>query len=97
MTYKTIYHLPETIRKVLPEAAQEIYLEAHNASWDSCDEETEPGALDRESVAHRDGWTAVHREFVHDEKKGVWYRKGEEPDEAEEDQGLLDKLKDALP
>jgi hypothetical protein len=38
---------------------------------------------------------AVKREYVHDEEKGKWYRKGQEPDK-EEDQGILDQVKDLV-
>ncbi len=96
MTYKTTNDLPDTIRQALPEEAQKIYLEAYNQSWENYEEEIEPGEQDREAVAHRDGWAAVKHEFVQDEKKGKWYRKGEEPDETEEDEGLVDKVKDVL-
>lgn len=96
MKDENINDLPHTIRKILPEEVQEIYLEAYNQSWDSYSEDAEPGEQNRESIAHRDGWTAVQQEFTHNEKKGIWYRKGEEPDEAEEEQGLWEKLKDTL-
>ena len=97
MTYKNISDLPDTLRQSLPEEAQEIYIAAYNKSWENYEEAVEPGEQDRAAVAHRDGWAAVNHEFVHDKEKGVWYHKGEEPDETEEDESLIDKVKDVLP
>ena len=91
MRYETISDLPETIRDILPEGAQEIYLEAYKQRWEEFDEEAEPGDMDRHSSAHRDAWAAVKTEYVHDEEKGTWYREGEEPKEG---QRILDNLKD---
>ena len=72
-------HPPLKRDKKVKEEIQEIYLTAFNQSWDSYDTEKNAG-LDRQSVAHRDGWQAVKREYVHDEQKGIWYRKGENPE-----------------
>jgi cation transport regulator len=94
MRYESISDLPETLRDVLPERAQEVYLEAYQKSYDEYEEER-GGQASRESVAHRDAMAAVKREYVHDEERGKWYRKGEEPDE-EEDQSILDQLKDLV-
>jgi hypothetical protein len=33
---------------------------------------------------------------VEDKENGLWYRKGEKPEEEEEDEGLLSDLADAL-
>jgi hypothetical protein len=38
----------------------------------------------------------VGHDHVYREETGAWYRKGEQPQEEEERQGLLDKLKDKL-
>lgn len=93
MRYETMSDLPETIRDVLPEGAQEIYLEAYKRNWEEYDEDALSGDMSRHAVAHRNAWSAVKREYVHDEEKGLWYRKGEEP---EEDRGIVDDLKDAV-
>ncbi len=93
MTYKSKEELPEYLRQSMPEEAQEIYVEVYNKSWENFDEDEVLGEQTREAHAHRDGWTAVKQEYVHDEDKGVWYRKGEEPEDfEEEDEGILDKL-----
>ncbi|NBD36839.1 MAG: cation transport regulator ChaB [Chloroflexi bacterium] len=95
MRYEKIEDLPESLRNDLPDEAQEIYLEAYQKSWDSFKEEM-GGDLGQEAVAHRDAMHAVKQEFVEDKEKGLWYRKGEEPEEEEEDEGLLSDLADAL-
>jgi cation transport regulator len=93
MRYETISDLPEAITDALPEGAQEIYLEAYKRNWESYDEKAESGDMSRHAVAHRNAWSAIKEEYVHDEEKGMWYRKGEEP---EEDRGILDDLKDVV-
>lgn len=92
MRYKSVNDLPETLRNLLPnEEAQRVYLAAYNATWGTGDDEKEL-QLSRDAEAHRDGWAAIEREFVHDREKGVWYRKGEAPQE-EQVEGFIDKLK----
>jgi cation transport regulator len=95
MRYESIEDLPSTIRDVLPEEAQEIYLEAYNESVDDY-EEWEGGEMSRESVANRDAWHAVKQEFVKNEETQRWYRIGEAPEEEDEDEGLIDKIKDVF-
>mgnify|MGYP006293956761 CR=1 FL=1 len=95
MRYEKVEDLPESLRNDLPDEAQEIYIEAYQKSWDSFKEEM-GGDLGQEAVAHRDAMHAVKQEFVEDKEEGLWYRKGEEPEEEEEDEGLLSDLADAL-
>jgi cation transport regulator ChaB len=92
MTLEGKKDLSEHLRKSMPEEAQEIYVKAYNKSWENYDEDDDLGKQSREAVAHRDGWAAVKREFVHDEERGIWYRHGEEPEEDEEP-GIVDQLK----
>lgn len=97
MSFDSINDLPDTIQDTLPAEAQEIYLKTYNKAWENYAEEEEPGEQSREAVAHRDAWTAVKKEFVFIESKERWYRKGEEPQgDEDEEQGLVDKIKDAL-
>lgn len=96
MRYETIDDLPESLKSVLPEDAQRVYLEAYKRSWESYKEQ-EGGELDRESVAHRDGWSAVQHQFVKHAASGRWYPKGKLPEDEEEgEEGLIDKITDAL-
>ena len=92
MTYKNKADLSDYLRNSMPEDAQELYIKVYNKSWKEYDEDEILGKQSREAVAHRDGWAAVNREFVHDEENGVWYRRGEEPAETEEDETILDRL-----
>lgn len=96
MRYESKEDLPDTLQDVLPEEAQDIYINAYQKSWDSY-EESVGGDMDRASVAHRDAMHAVKQEFEKDEETGKWYPMGELPEEEEEEEeGLLDKIKDAL-
>jgi len=93
--YENVEELPDSLRDRLPEEAQAVYLEAYNRSWEMYDEES-GGDMGQESVANRDGWAAVRREFYKHEDTGTWYREGEEPEEPEEEGGLLGKLEDVV-
>ena len=93
MRYKTTSELPEALRDVLPKGAQEIYLEAYKRNWEEYEEEAGSGDMSRHAVAHRNAWSAVKEEYIHDEEKGLWYRAGEEP---EEDRSILDSLRDLV-
>ena len=76
MPYKTNADLPENVKNVLPEHAQEIYLEAFNSAWDQYDEpEERRGDSSREETAHRVAWAAVKRTYQKDDKSGIWKEK----------------------
>lgn len=94
--YESIEELPDSVRDPLPEEAQEIYLEAYNRSWKMYDEQS-GGDMGRESVANRDGWAAVRREYTKDEETGEWFPAGEKPEETEEEEGgILDELEGVI-
>ncbi len=84
MRYEKIEDISEILRDVLPDEAQEIYLEAYQKSWDSYKEQM-GGELGQEAVAHRDAMHAVKQEFIEDKERGKWYPKGEEPEKTEEE------------
>ncbi|MFP4395137.1 MAG: ChaB family protein [Anaerolineales bacterium] len=86
MRYEKIEDMSQTLQDVLPEEAQEIYLEAYQESWDSYKEHM-GGELDRAAVAHRDAMHAIKQEFVEDKEKGEWHRKGEEPEDMGKEKG----------
>lgn len=94
--YESIDELPDVVRDVLPEEAQELYLEGYNTSWEMYDEEQ--SEMSQEAVANRDGWATVKREFTKHDETGKWYPAGEVPEEPEgkEEEGLLDKLEDIV-
>ncbi len=101
--YESIRDLPETVRDVLPQGAQEVYMEAYNVSWESYDEEV-TSELSREAFAARDAWEAVKREYVKDPKTATWYPADEVPEHVEEgdegpeeeESGLLGQVDDII-
>lgn len=92
MTFKIEALLPVALLETMPEEAKRIYTETYNKSWEAYDDDPQVGVQSRETVAHRDAWSAVMRAFVHDEKRGIWYRHGEAPEESA-GEGIVDKLK----
>ncbi len=98
MAYASKNELPTTIRDVLPEAAQDVYIEVYNQTWRGHKEKGESVAA-CSTAAHQLAWDAVKREFVQVEGENGqrrWYRRGEEPgEEAQTDEpgGVLEKLK----
>ena len=76
MPYKGISELPEQVKNVLPDNAQEIYKEAFNSAWDEYDQpEERRGDRSREETAHRVAWSAVKNKYKKDEKTGKWREK----------------------
>jgi len=76
MPYKTNADLPESVKNVLPEHAQKIYLEAFNNAWEQYDEgEALRGNNSREETAQRVAWAAVKRTYQKDDKSGTWKEK----------------------
>lgn len=96
MPYDNVQDLPATMRDTMPQEALEIYLEAYNDAFEGY-EEAKGGEAGREAVAHRDAMHAVKRVFVHHDDTHKWYRKGEEPEpEEEEEGGIIDTLKNLV-
>jgi cation transport regulator len=92
--YETKNDLPESVKVYLPDKLQDIYLEAYQEAWEEY-EEYQGGEASREAVAHRDAMHAVKRDYTYYEEKGTWYKKGEEPEETEdEDKGIVETVKD---
>jgi cation transport regulator len=92
MKYETKEDLPKTIREVLPEEAQEVYLKAYGASWDSYSSPVH-STLDRDAIAHRDAWDALMRQFEQDSLTGEWHRRGVKVLKAAETDGLLRRIR----
>lgn len=60
MPYRANEDLPASVRRHLPEHAQDIFRAAFNSAWSSY------GASDpvrREEIAHRVAWAAVKRRY----------------------------------
>jgi cation transport regulator ChaB len=95
--YESIEDLPDSLRSTLPQEAQQAYLEAYQNSWDTY-QERQGGELGRAAVAHRDGWNVMSKQYAKHPASGKWYPVDELPDdeegEADENQGLIGKIKD---
>ncbi|MBW2636982.1 MAG: ChaB family protein, partial [Deltaproteobacteria bacterium] len=59
MPYKSISDLPEPVRKALPKHAQEIYLKAFNAAYET----TCKNRKDRDACAAKIAWAAVKKVY----------------------------------
>lgn len=73
MTYKSNSDLPDSVKNVLPEPAQDIYRAAFNSAWEQYDQpEERRGGSTREETGHRVAWSAVKKKYKKDEKSGKW-------------------------
>ncbi len=70
MPYKTLEELPESVKNVLPNQGQEIYMEAFNSAWDQYkDSDSRKDKKSwREETAHKVAWNAVKNVY----KKVGW-------------------------
>ena len=75
MPFKSINQLPESVKNVLPEHAQDIYKEAFNSAYDEYkDSDDRRGDESREEVAHKVAWSAVKNSYEKgDDSK--WHKK----------------------
>ena len=64
MPYSELKELPKSVRSVLPEHAQEIYLAAFNNAWEEySDSDDRQGESSREETAHKVAWSAVKQKY----------------------------------
>jgi cation transport regulator len=69
MPYKTTKELPETVQKVLPSEAQDVYLGAFNGAYEEyADPKKRTQGGTREAVAHAVAWSTVKKKFRKNEK-----------------------------
>lgn len=74
MPYKANKDLPQSVKNVLPEHAQDIYREAFNNAWEQyADPKERRGDTSQEETAHRVAWTAVKEKY--EKKDGKWMEK----------------------
>lgn len=72
MPYDKRSELPDSVRKVLPKKAQEIYQSAFNSAWDQYKDPLDRDGDDsREEVAHKVAWAAVKQSY-HKNDAGNW-------------------------
>lgn len=75
MPYKTTSELPDTVKDVLPDHAQDIFKEAFNSAYDQYkDPDERRGDESREETAFKVAWSAVKREYEKGED-GKWHEK----------------------
>lgn len=75
MPYKTINELPESVKNVLPEHAQDIYKEAFNSAYDEYKSPKDRrGDADREETAHRVAWSAVKKAGYEKGDDDKWHK-----------------------
>lgn len=70
MPYQSNADLPETVQRLLPAHAQDIYRQAFNHAFES-----HSGDARREEIAHRIAWAAVERGYV--KTQSGWRRREE--------------------
>ena len=77
MTAETEVVFPRTLSDIYPMAAQQLYIETYKLSWATPGGATQD-RMSRESVASRDAWNAVWREYIQDDVTHKWRRKGDQ-------------------
>ncbi len=76
MPYPGNRYLPDTVRRALPEHAQDIYRKAFNSAWDEYeDPDDRRGDVSREETAHKVAWAAVKKVYEKGDAGG-WRRRG---------------------
>lgn len=64
MTMNNRSDLPKDVQNSLPEAGQQLYLNAYNEAYKSYEQEkVENKDADREEMAHRQAWAAVREVY----------------------------------
>ena len=72
---ETTADLPENVKNVLPQHAQEIYKEAHNHALEQYkDPKKRRGDASLEETADKVAWAAVKEKYEKNEKTGKWHK-----------------------
>jgi cation transport regulator len=75
MPYKNESELPDSVKNVLPQHAQEIYKEAFNSAYEQyADPSERRDDADREEVSHRVAWSAVKKAGYEKGDDGKWHK-----------------------
>lgn len=75
MPYSSHEDLPENVRKVLPEHAQDIWLKAYNNAYDQyADPDKRRGDADQDEVSAKVAWSAVKQKYEKG-SDGRWHEK----------------------
>lgn len=75
MPYDTLKDLPESVKNVLPEHGQKIYMEAFNNAWEQYkdSDSRKDKWVSREETAHKVSWSAVKN--VYEKVDWKWVEK----------------------
>jgi len=74
MPYDKISELPDNVKEILPEKAQEIFKEAYNNAWDQySDPKKRRDDASQEETANRVAWSAVKNKY--EKKNDKWVKK----------------------
>ena len=72
MPYNSNSDLPERVKNVLPEHAQNIYREAFNHAWEEYNNpEKRRGNESQEEISHKVAWSAVEKKYTKEGDKWV--------------------------
>ena len=75
MPYNATSELPESVKNVLPDHAQDIYKEAFNSASDEyASPEERRGDADREETAHKVAWSAVKKAGYEKGDDDKWHK-----------------------
>jgi len=76
MPYKNNSDLPESVKNVLPDHAQDIYREAFNHAYEEYEDpgKRRDGSSDEE-VSHKVAWSAVKNKYEKNAESGKWQLK----------------------
>lgn len=75
MPYRNCEDLPQSVKRVLPPHAQDIYKEAYNHAWNEYrDPQSRHNNESREEVSHRVAWAAVKHQYAKGDN-GFWHKK----------------------
>jgi len=76
MPYSTNQELPDSVRSILPDHAQDIYREAFNNAYQQYeDPSSRRGDESREEVSHKVAWSAVGQKYEKGDD-GNWHQSG---------------------
>src|SRR5689334_9723246 len=74
--------LTQEQRDMMPKEVQQLYLDVYRQTWQQYDEKRD-GPLSREAVASISAMAAITRQYDRDKVTLRWYRKGEQPIDAD--------------
>lgn len=75
MPYRTINELPESVRNVLPQHAQDVYKEAFNSAYEQYKSAKDRrGDESRQDTSHKVAWSAVKKAGYSKGDDDMWHK-----------------------